>query len=201
MTKAIFLLAATVLCLIGALLLLVVGIILAFRRRMKLCMLSCFTAIALFAFGAFWGGVLTVRSFRAIDKHAHKMAEGRSGEQLFTFAVMKDIPRSVVILHKQDDPFPLGLDPAYWLHFRISPEDLPLVLKQHPYEKVDSISADRLKGMNPPQWWQLDSLGVDAEAYRFYRYRPGDNQKVPWEQAVLWVNKEHSEVYFSLIYY
>ncbi len=200
MTKAILLVAATVLCMVGAVVLLVVGIVLAVRRRVRLGLLLGFTALALVVTGVLFGGVLAVKSFRAIHAQAYKMAEGRSGSELFAFAVMKEIPASVEILHSQDDLFPLGCDPVYWLHFRISAEDFSHLLKQHPYQAPEAKTADRLDAMYPPQWWQLNTLGEEVEAFKFDAYRH-KHPDTPIESTVLWVNKEHTEVYFCLIYY
>lgn len=201
MIKAILLLGAVILCIAGVLASLIAVVVLALRRQAPLAVLSGFLALVCAMLGVAFGGAFVVKSLRAVGRQAVRLGEGRSGRDLFLATVMKQIPRSVEILHSHDDPVPLGLDPAYWLHFRISPEDFPLVLKQHPYGKSEATIADGLEGMHAPQWWRIDSLGVDAEAYRFHRFRPGDNSKVPCESAELWVNKERSEVYFRLIYF
>lgn len=190
----VYLVAATVLCILGASVLGILCVVFLIRKRWRSAVIAgCATlglAVAGVACGVTCGGIYVAKSLRIMQPF--------TGEELFAMTVMKDVPPSVTVLHRLDDSHPLGMDAAYYLHFRISPEDFQKVLTQQPYEKLDAATEPDESCC--PEWWQPDALGNDVEIYGFEKPHP----KIPdmiAEHCRLWVNPEHSEAYFVLVCY
>ncbi|GEM_PF-6773337 len=172
------------------------GLLLIFFRRLKLSLIIFAISFVMALSGVSSGVFIMYKSFKTVKGWIQSFASERTGMEIFSATVMEKVPSSVKILHSQDDSIPLGFDPIYWLHFSIIPKDFEKVLAQHPYARLDK--GDDMSLCNPPDWWNPKLLS-NVEYYRYDRNHPGSN--VLWESTIIWVNSEHTEVYFCLVYF
>ena len=129
----VYLVAATVLCILGALVLGILCVVFLIRKRWRSAAIAGCAVLGLtvagVACGVTCGGIYAAKSLRIMQPF--------TGEELFARTVMKDVPLSVTVLHRLDDSHPLGMDAAYYLHFRISPEDFV----SHSWERSRSTAG------------------------------------------------------------
>jgi hypothetical protein len=113
-----------------------------------------------------------------------------SGEEIFRVLVFDPIPKSVVILHSQDDE--TGFDGRIWLHFKISKSDLEFILESKKWvidpEITSSIDHNNEKLID---WWKPESFSHNF--IKFSLILSGDCERKTKES--MWVNKEQNEVY------
>ncbi len=115
--------------------------------------------------------------------------EGRSGEELFKALVLDPMPSSVTVLNSEDET-PL-LSPTVYLHFSIASEEFPTIIAAD-----DWIRQDLLLDSDPEphvaDWWAADDL-AGLEIYRLSS--PTEGCKCI---KTVWVNADHTEVYFQV---
>ena len=114
----------------------------------------------------------------------------RSGSDLFEVLVLDPMPKSVVILHSQDE---IVLGGVIWLHFKISPDDFKLILASNKW-KVDSdarFELDSAINSDVADWWFPKSLGDD-----FIQYQVNEDDRI----LEMWVNPQMDEVYFRVFF-
>jgi hypothetical protein len=118
----------------------------------------------------------------------------RSGEELFKDIVLDPVPRSVIVLHSQDNE--TGFDGRLWLHFKISPDDLDLVLNSEKWEFDPEISYQISNyDAKTKDWWSPQSLGNNITQYSMLIKSDGDRKRIKY----MWVNSQRNEVY--LLYF
>ena len=103
------------------------------------------------------------------------------------------MPKSVVVIHTADETFPFG-DPI-WLYFKISPDDLNLILASTKWE-IDSDSFDANSPFSKSLgWWKPESLGDNIIKYRAVIDSDG-HERV----QEMWTNSEKNEVYYRVTF-
>ncbi len=114
----------------------------------------------------------------------------RSGEELFKDIVLDPIPSSVIILHSQDNE--TGFDGRLWLHFKISPDDLDVVLTSEKWE-FDSEITNEISNVDAKtkDWWSPQSLGNDITQYSMLIKSDGDRKRIKY----MWFDSQRNEVY------
>lgn len=114
----------------------------------------------------------------------------RSGEELFKDIVLDPIPSSVIVLHSQDNE--TGFDGRLWLHFKISSDDLDLVLTSEKW-KIDSEINNEISNVDvrTKDWWSPQSLGNDITQYSMLIKSDGDRKRIKY----MWVGVQRNEVY------
>ena len=117
----------------------------------------------------------------------------RSGEELFKDIVLDPIPSSVIVLHSQDNE--TGFDGRLWLHFKISPDDLDLVLNSEKWELNPEISYQISNDGKMKSWWSPLSLGNNIMQYSILIKSDGDRKRIKY----MWINSQRNEVY--LLYF
>jgi hypothetical protein len=115
----------------------------------------------------------------------------RSGGDLFEVLVLDPMPKSVEILHSQDET---GFGGVIWLHFKISPDDFNLILASNKW-KVNSdplIGIDTASDSKVANWWFPKSFGDDL-----IKYQVNENHDRILE---MWVNPQMDEVYYRVFF-
>lgn len=113
---------------------------------------------------------------------------GRTGETLFRAFLLDPIPESVEILHFQEDEI---FRDYVLLHFKISPEDLGLILTSKGWETRDYAIIEQ---HDEARWWDINSLGDSLTNYTV-SYRNESNNSRTEE---MWVNSQKTEVFFEV---
>jgi|GEM_PF-4512401 hypothetical protein len=121
---------------------------------------------------------------------ATELVLGRSGDKLFEVFLLDPIPDSVNIIHSQDSG---GFDGYILLHFKISPDDLNLILTLQKWQ-ITSTSYVQADYPNVT-WWNLKSLGENTTEY-YLNF--GDSCDEQWRS--MWVNSQKNEVYFQVTF-
>jgi hypothetical protein len=118
----------------------------------------------------------------------------RSGNELFTALILNPIPKSVKVLHSQDET---GFGGTIWLHFKTSPSDLKLILasKNWAVHPDFLIGTDILTNSEIKNWWAPQSLGEKAIKY-FVVIDYDGHERV----ENMWVNSQMDEVYFRVTF-
>ena len=115
----------------------------------------------------------------------------KSGDNLFAANVLDPIPKSVTILNSDNN----GWDGIVWLHFKISPSDLNLILKSKKWDVHPDllIGADADENPEVKDWWNARLLGENAIKYYvvidYNGHERIDN---------MWVNAQRDEVFYKV---
>jgi hypothetical protein len=115
--------------------------------------------------------------------------QGREPKKLFSVFIADPIPESVEILHGREDEF---LDMAAFLHFRIDPADIPVLLASRKWERGHQPKVSTGPSSGNPDWWKPNELSRPA----FYRWEKDPSNEFNGESAEMWINAEKNEVYF-----
>lgn len=124
------------------------------------------------------------------ENFASELLQGRSGDKLFKLFLLNPIPDSVNIIHSQDNG---GFDGYILLHFKVSPDDLNLILTSQKWQ-ITSRSYVETDYRNVT-WWNLESLGEHTTEYHLNIGHGCDEQ---WRN--IWVNPQKNEVYFQVTF-
>lgn len=84
---------------------------------------------------------------------------GRLVEQVFG----KPAPTSIQLIHSSTRSHWSGTK-YVWMHFRLSPADLEVLLKSGLYA-ADGYPSTNFSAYEPPQWWNTDSMGPGKRVY------------------------------------
>ena len=133
----------------------------------------------------FWTSLCVITSVLACIISGCK---GREPKKLFSVFIADPIPESVEILHGREDEF---LDMVAFLHFRIDPTDIPVLLASRKWERVYEPPSQQ-HGSGYPEWWKPSELSSPT----FYRWEKDPSDEFNGETAEMWINGEKNEVYF-----
>lgn len=114
-------------------------------------------------------------------------------DRLFREYVANPMPSSVRVLHSQ---YQEERDPAIFLYFEFSPNDLDAILRTREYRKHEIVIVEemRIRSRKPPSWWNPGSL-TNPSLHEW----PSQVEYQPYS-VWLWVDESKTKAYCAILY-
>jgi len=180
MIELITLFIATVLLLIGAI---VVFLIAISKKHMPLFYLAILLFFSTLGTGTWTGFRFLEKSYKKVDS----IFKPRTGEEIYTALFDGNPNKCTQILEKQDQVIP-KIDIAIYLHFKSCPTEIERILSLHSFEIDTLLAKDILNSTIDPHWFKPKNLSDTILVYHYNKDELGNGQ-------THYVSKEKDEVF------